>query len=247
MKIGITERGDPSIDFAWVEKLDKVDAAIIITKNLTDKVIDAAKPYYNKLVFHISCTGFGGTVIEPNIPKYTKQLSQAYKLAKSGVSMNRIVIRIDPIVATQRGLHTADKVLSTAYKMGFRRFRISLIDMYPHVRERMKAAGVTPPYGEKGFYPPSAFVERANAQIREWKDKYPDIKIESCAEGTLTEAEQLGCISKRDIEILGLDEDEVREGGYQRKGCLCCSAKTELLTEKHQCPYKCMYCYWQNE
>ena len=39
MKIGITERGDASIDYSWVNKLDKVDGAIIITKNLTDKFI----------------------------------------------------------------------------------------------------------------------------------------------------------------------------------------------------------------
>lgn len=40
MKIGVTERGDPSIDFTWTKKLDKMDGAILITKNLTDKVIE---------------------------------------------------------------------------------------------------------------------------------------------------------------------------------------------------------------
>lgn len=38
MKIGITERGDPSIDFTWTKKLDKVDGAILITKNLTGQL-----------------------------------------------------------------------------------------------------------------------------------------------------------------------------------------------------------------
>lgn len=40
MKIGVTERGDPSIDFTWTKKLDKMDGCILITKNLTDKVIE---------------------------------------------------------------------------------------------------------------------------------------------------------------------------------------------------------------
>lgn len=40
MKIGITERGDASIDYQWKGKLPSVDGAILITKNLTDQFID---------------------------------------------------------------------------------------------------------------------------------------------------------------------------------------------------------------
>lgn len=35
MKIGITEQGDAGLDLSWVKKLSNVDAAILITKNLT--------------------------------------------------------------------------------------------------------------------------------------------------------------------------------------------------------------------
>ena len=31
-KIGITEAGDAGVDLSWVEKLDRVDAAVLITK-----------------------------------------------------------------------------------------------------------------------------------------------------------------------------------------------------------------------
>ena len=41
MNIGITERGDPSIDFSWVEQMEKMDGVILITKNLTDAVIES--------------------------------------------------------------------------------------------------------------------------------------------------------------------------------------------------------------
>lgn len=37
MKIGITERGDASIDFSWVNKIKNVDGAIIISKGFNDK------------------------------------------------------------------------------------------------------------------------------------------------------------------------------------------------------------------
>ena len=33
--IGITERGDAAIDYSWIRKLDSVDGAILITKNVS--------------------------------------------------------------------------------------------------------------------------------------------------------------------------------------------------------------------
>ena len=110
IKIGVTERGDPSLDFSWVEKMEKMDGTILITKNLTDKVIEASKPYLNKIIFHVSCTGYGGTVIEPNIPEFQVQLNQAKKLLQMGVDVNKIVIRIDPIIPTTKGISIAGKV-----------------------------------------------------------------------------------------------------------------------------------------
>lgn len=35
MKIGVTERGDAALDFSWVPKLNDVDGAILITKNVS--------------------------------------------------------------------------------------------------------------------------------------------------------------------------------------------------------------------
>ena len=40
LKIGITEAGDPAFDYSWVEKMDDMDMAILITKNITDKFIE---------------------------------------------------------------------------------------------------------------------------------------------------------------------------------------------------------------
>lgn len=245
MKIGITERGDPSIDFSWVDKIDTVDGLILITKNLTDTVIENAKPYMDKIIFHITCTGHGGSIIEPNIPTHFKQLEQAKKLLDMGVDVNRVVIRIDPIIPTDKGLRKACAVFLLAYSMGFRRFRVSLLDCYPHVRERMKNAGLTPPYGENTFSPNKEHFENVDSIVRQLKHIHPDIVIESCAEKKLNETEQTGCVSKKDLQLLGLDISNVDSVGYQREGCLCCSAKTELLSQKKQCPYKCMYCYWK--
>ena len=244
MKIGITERGDPSIDFSWVEKSKKMDGVILITKNLTDKVIEKAQENLDKYIFHISCTGYGGTILEPNIPNLYHQLAQAKKLLDLGVSVNRVVIRIDPIIPTLKGMNVAGKVFLNAVKMGFRRFRISVMDAYPHARERMRENGIEPPYGDM-FTAPQEMFDNVDSLVRQLKRVYPDISVESCAEGKLKETTQTGCVSEKDLNILGIKHDTVDSAGYQRKGCLCCSAKTELLSERKQCPYKCLYCYWK--
>ena len=120
MKIGITERGDPSIDFTWIEKVKNMDGVILITKNLTDKVIENVIPELHKYIFHVTCTGYGGTVVEPNIPAFYRQLEQAKKLLDLGVSVDRVVIRIDPIIPTVKGMRVAGKVFLNAIKMGFK-------------------------------------------------------------------------------------------------------------------------------
>ena len=244
MKIGVTERGDPSIDFSWVEKSKTMDGVVLITKNLTDKVIEKAQENLDKYIFHISCTGYGGTVFEPNIPDFHHQLGQATKLLALGVSVDRVVIRIDPIIPTLSGITTAGKVFLNAIKMGFKRFRVSVMDAYPHVRKRMQDSGIEPPYGDR-FTAPQEMFDNVDSLVRQLKKLHPDISIESCAEGKLNETESIGCVSEKDLDILGIKHNTVDSAGYQRKGCLCCSAKTELLSERKQCPYRCIYCYWK--
>ncbi len=245
MRIGITERGDPSIDFSWVNKVQLVDGLILITKNLTDKVIECCKPNLNKIIFHVTCTGYGGSIVEPNIPDYKKQLAQACKLLDLGIPVERVVIRVDPIIPTNKGLAKARLVIEDAINMGFVRFRVSILDCYPHVRERFKENGLPLPYGDY-FTASDKMFNDVSEVLMDLRNKYPKIVIETCAEGKLQGVEQTGCVSKKDFELLGLSLENIDTAGYQRKGCLCCSAKTELLSDKKQCPYKCLYCYWKN-
>lgn len=128
---------------------------------------------------------------------------------------------------------------------GFNRYRVSIIDMYPHVRERFMDANLPLPYGEK-FYPDEKQINLVNSMIKEIKEfRKNDVRIECCAEPKLTEAIQCGCISKYDLDLFGLEYDDVDQIGYQRKNCMCCSGKKELLSSKKQCKNKCLYCYWK--
>lgn len=238
MRIGITEAGDAAVDLSWTKKICDCDGAIIITKNLKDEVIAELLRNKKKVILHATCTGMGGTVIEPNVPDYKTQLSQVRKLIDSGFPEEQVVVRIDPIVPTEKGLATAQKVVNAS---PVKRFRISILDAYPHIRERFREKGIPLPYGEN-FQASAKQFKNANEWLRKQNPQY---SFESCAEPNL-ECKASGCVSERDLALLGLQSDEAFKTGLQRKGCLCLSCKTELLSNKKRCPHGCLYCYWKD-
>lgn len=67
-KIGITEAGDAGLDLSWEDKLQNVDRAVLITKNITPEFIKLVIRNKDKLIVHTTITGYGGTIIEPNVP-----------------------------------------------------------------------------------------------------------------------------------------------------------------------------------
>lgn len=246
MKIGITERGDASRDFSWVDQMNHVEGAILITKNITDDFIDAVLPYKDKVILHATVTGYGHTKLEPHVMAWQKSIRQIQRLIDSGFARDQIVLRIDPIIPTDKGLALFDKVFRAGYKIGVRRFKISVIDMYPHVRERFIAEKLPLPYGDNFTASTKQFaaVDRCVQRIQML---WPDIEIECCAEPQLQYPRKVGCVSNDDLEILGLKPQNDDNVGYQRKDCLCLSCKTELLNNKYQCSNKCLYCYWKSQ
>lgn len=232
LKIGVTEAGDPSFDYSWTEKIQEMDMVILITKNITDKFIEEVLKYKKKIILHATCTGYGGTVIEPNVPVYTKQLDQLKKLVSCGFPENQVVIRIDPVIPTHKGFGNLMKILSYKKQIGLnnvKRIRVSILDNYKHVQERFKKNKLPILYEGK-FQASKEEFENADSVIRQLKEKY-DVIFESCAEPNLTETEKVGCVSQKDLDIFGLKNDTEELKG-QRKTCLCIAGKTELLTHK---------------
>ena len=152
-KIGITEAGDAGLDLSWSSKLDSVDGAVVITKSITPAFQEAALAHKDKIIIHATITGFGGTGVEPNVPAVGASFDALNVLIQRGFPRSKVVIRIDPIIPTPKGIHTAANVFRRAIDGGFSRFRISIIDMYPYVRERFKAVGLPRPYGDTRFSP----------------------------------------------------------------------------------------------
>lgn len=229
---------------------------VLLTEFLKNNVglfYDAALEHKDRLIVHATITGYGHSALEPNVPTPYEEFAAIMELVKAGFPMEKIVIRIDPIIPTEKGLLVAYRTMISFMEMGFQRYRVSVIDMYPHARSRFKKAGLPLPYGDNGFAPSQAQLSKVDDMLRQAKqfwegmDNGKVLRIESCAEPGLTEPIACGCISDYDLNLLGFSEDAESNGaGYQRKGCMCYAGKTELLKHKTRCPHGCLYCYWKD-
>jgi hypothetical protein len=251
---GITENGDASLNYEWLEKLDKVDGSILITKKITKrfkKEILARKDTH-KFILHISCTGYGDSILEPNLDPYPVTIGWIRNLIDCGFPAERIVLRVDPIIPTDKGIRLFESVVKHARGAipEVTRVRVSVLDMYPHVKERFAKRGVPCPYDDN-FQASSAMFRKLNQSIESLKKSFPDLSFESCAETNLPAATPTGCVSPKDYEILGLKKPEDTRKG-QRKACLCLGDKKDLLTFRkdktgYDYCYGCLYCYWQTD
>lgn len=250
MKIGITERGDAGINLTWVEKMDTVDGAVLITKNITEAFKEAVLNCEKPIIVHCTCTGHGGTVLEPNVPYYKTQLNNLKNLIDRGFPAERCVLRIDPIFPSEEGIKKVHEVLAYfgSLHTGVDRIRVSVVDEYRHVKERHFEKGVSPLYGEDF----QANTDQLSLVIENLA-MYPQV-YELCAENKLWQQslekypflfKVTGCISKKDLDLMGIPYTDMDVNPQKRSGCHCLSCKTELLTERKPCPNQCLYCFWR--
>lgn len=232
VKIGITERGDAGLDFSWYEKCKNYDGLILITKKLSDEFIEKATN--TNCIVHATITGLGGSIYEPNVHDVKESLYYFNKLCDS-IGANKVVLRIDPIIPTkeniERALYVYTYFHTRRHDINRTRVRISFLDNYPHVKQRFIKAGLQPiPYN---FHAP---LELRKGILK----LFPDAEV--CGEPGIP---SIGCVSEKDLEILGIEIPKNVVKGFQRTECSCLSVKKEIFTERKQCENKCLYCYWR--
>jgi DNA repair photolyase len=226
--IGITERGDAALDTSWLDWVNKGKPAILITKN-PGKLFEHLESHMNVIV-HATITGHGGTVLEPNVPNYLESLSSLLGIIAK-IGLERIVLRVDPIILTEKGKEVAKLVITTGRWFGIKRIRISFLDNYEHVKERFKQANI--PMLPYDFHAP------LNERTAFWEEVG---KPEICGEPFMS---CTGCVSQLDLDTFGISVEETKQG-QQRGTCCCLALKHELLTNKTRCAHKCAYCYWKD-
>ena len=229
MKIGITERGDACFH-PWIN-LHGCDGLILISKNI-GMLMEQIDPFlYDKIILHATITGWGGTAIEPNVPMSGSMIEAFNKI---NFPQERLVLRVDPIVPSEFGVDNAIEVINKSRPDC--RVRISFMDAYDHVRERMKDIDLI---SWDGFHAPLVRRQMFLEKIKEETGR----TIEVCGEPDI---ECTGCVSALDLKALGLEADN-NTSGWQRPACACIGIKKELLKEKTRCPHKCLYCYWKGD
>lgn len=266
MKIGITERGDAGLDFTWYEKLKKkgfygfyYDGAVLITKDANpqfqQKVFTLLEQGFKNIIIHFTCTGWGGTAMEPNVPAYGTQIQQMRDIIEQGFPLQNCVLRIDPIIPTTEGLQKATSVLSHPFirnQASKLRFRISILDRYQHVCNRINPILNTSYSAERNFYPNNYERQRVLHFLQQY---HLDYQFEVCTEPLfIKEAkhkkiyniQECGCISEKDIQQFGLINSSAPNYPPQRRGCLCLNCKSELLEHRKRCEHQCAYCYWHD-
>lgn len=191
----------------------------------------------------------GQTDIEPNVPTYKNQLGMLKKLLDSGFPKERAVLRIDPVIPTKEGLDKVGMVLKEAQVLELLpsiRIRISILDEYWYVKERLHRKGLEAFYGS-GLYAPKQMMVEEKYWLQRYAAKY-GVFFESCAEPFLDDGwfKASGCVSQKDLEILGLEYSRQEINPQNRRGCLYLQCKTELLTRRSPCGHKCIYCYWKD-
>lgn len=240
--IGVTEAGEIAFMLDAFDRLYKGN--IIITKRLTEPLIAKLVENKEKIILHLTCTGMGGTKIEPLVPKLEKTREMFGKLLEASFPAEHVVLRIDPIVPTGKGLSTAFNVMDSFGDTGIKRVRVSFLDMYDHVKERFNESGVKLPY--ETFHEKRKVRIVAYEELEDYGKQY-GFTLEACGEPDI---KSVPCLSQKDIEILGLEKDIILEGKKdQRSTCSCPANKKELLTgfKPHRCENKCLYCYWKDD
>ena len=240
-KIGTTESGEIAFNLDAFDRLYKGN--IIITKRLTDKLIEKLVEHQEKIILHLTVTGMGGTRIEPLVPKAEDTHKALVKLIEAGFPVSHVVIRVDPIVPAQKGLNTALDVITAFGGLGIKRLRFSFLDNYKHVKKRFEEEGIPELYNGE-FHAPLKERLFCAKKIEEVAHDAGFDSVEACGEPGI---ESISCLSQKDIDILGLTDEITLEGSAeQRDSCGCPANKSELIKVKpHQCEHGCLYCYWR--
>ena len=205
-------------------------------------MIDKLIEHKDKIILHCTVTGMGGSKIEPFVPTFEQYYAKCKELIEKGFPVKQIVLRVDPVIPTEKRIETAIKVINKFADLGISRVRWSSLDMYQHVKDRFEKAGIKIPYNTLNA--PSSMIIHAHKALNNACMAH-NITLETCGEGLF---QGTPCLSQKDVDILGLTDSIMLEGNVgQRKTCSCPKNKKQLtLGEKpHQCNHGCLYCYWK--
>lgn len=227
---GSTENGDPAFDSSWLNKL--CDVNLIITKNLSDWMIDRLIENKARCILHLTVTGLGGSFIEPGVPTVDYNARQLKKLFEHGFPCTQTVLRIDPMISAYLAKHILDAFCDT----GVTRVKFSFLNLTNYTSNSLSDAEI------------NRCIEDATELIDYSHAKNYQYTFESCAGAWLKHKDiQLrGCMNEKEAGSLGLKDVRFEHGKRNRNFCLAPLNRVELL-EGHKCLHNCKYCFLKDK
>ena len=241
---GFTNNGDPSLNFSWLDNINSVDGIVVMSKGVGERFEDALVENSGKIIYHATCTGLGGTRLEPNVPPVSEKFSHIGRLLKKGFPVSHIVLRVDPLMplswtdALNGALcidyvGTLKKTLDSACALGIRRVKYSHLKVTKTIEKALKSVC-------------AEFAYSAYDSFADLSSLNPSLSYEACCSSSSDQSQCVGCISDIDTEILGMK----REFKLQRSKnldtvCQCPDNRLEMLFNgnKFDCSFGCVYCY----
>ena len=108
--ISYWESGDPTLEINNLKsKLTEIN--IIRTKVLNDNFVRFLLENKNKIFLHLTLTGMGQTMFEPNIPTVRNIFRQLQTLIINGFNPKQILVIVNPVLQNDNGLKAIQLLL----------------------------------------------------------------------------------------------------------------------------------------
>jgi len=194
---------------------------------------------YTQLFIHLSITGMGNSILEPNIPAEEVIIKQIPELIKIVKNPERIAVRFDPIVHLKikekeySNIQKAEKIILKCSKLGITRFITSWMYEYDKVINNLKKFDVEVlPVNNEVKLREMDYLKKItksyNADIQVCCTK--PFEISRCIDGYLFNS------LHPEGEICS-----TRKAKGQRKHCGC--TESWDIGWYYPCPNGCIYCY----
>jgi len=232
-----------------IEKLrdyppEQVHSLVIWTKNpknlIAPGLLRETLERYSQLYVHLTITGLGGTVLEPNIPPWKTVQQMVPALIALVKGPERTTWRFDPIVRCMaHGSHISnidmfDALAQSMAAAGVSTCRTSWVEPYPKVLRRLDKKGV-----RLASY--TAQEQAEHVHLLEQTAAGLGMSLHYCSvEG----CERSSCIDGALLNRLHPDGKicSTKRAKGQRKLCGCTESK-DIGWYSQKCPNGCLYCY----
>jgi len=223
---------------------EKVHSLVVWTKNPYNMIkpgrLRDILSAYSQIYVHLTITGLGNTLLEPNIPEWNEIVRMIPDLVKMVKTPERITWRFDPLITAEKdgekisNFELFSKIAEKTTKHGITSCKTSWVEPYKKVIRRLDKKGIK-----------LHILSKKERQIQAWKLQAQaenlGMSVSFCSMEGFSRSH---CIDGKLLNRLhpkGLSCSSKRAKG-QRKLCGC-TESLDIGWYSLKCGNGCLYCY----